>query len=144
VITRPYAIPHGELGAGLRAYLPPVQERRRRPLWPWLWVLVFVLGYLAGARAQAADVVALQVRPQFMIARRGDIAVQVRVPRSAENRLLSIAWSSDVGSAGSTLRPLEGEDAQVLHTLTLTQPTGRQLPVRGHRVRSRRTAARPQ
>lgn len=67
-------------------------------------------------------VVVLQVRPIVLIGR-GDIRVEARVPRHADNRLLAIAWVSDHGSAGSTQRLLEGADAPVLHTLALpSQP----------------------
>lgn len=99
--------------------------RPRRPRWPWLVAaMTFVLGFLAGTHVHAAEipVVALQVRPQIML-QRGDIRIEARVPRDGENRLLSIAWSSDVGSEGATLRQLEGNDALVLHTLWLpSQP----------------------
>jgi hypothetical protein len=62
--------------------------------------------------------VSLLVRPTFMIAR-GDIRIEARVPRDADNRQLTIAWDSDGGSVGNTMRPLEGEGAPVLHTLNL-------------------------
>lgn len=62
--------------------------------------------------------VLLLVRPQILL-RRGDVRIEARVSRHADNRRLAIAWTSDVGTAGSTQRPLEGEDAQVLHTLNL-------------------------
>jgi hypothetical protein len=93
----------------------------RRPVWPWLLVLAFLLGYLTGARLHASGeppVVTLQVRPQVML-QRGDVRAEVRTPRHSENRLLEIAWSSDVGTAGRTMRPLDGEDAPVLQTLDL-------------------------
>jgi hypothetical protein len=92
----------------------------RPPRWPWVVaVLTFLLGFAAGVTLHAGTTpVSLLVRPQLML-QRGDIRIEARVPRSAENRLLSIAWSSDTGSEGSTLRQLEGEDAAVLHTLWL-------------------------
>lgn len=129
----------------IRAIVPSEEDRRRcrlarltieragrprRPHWPFvLAVLMFVLGFLAGVNVHAAEipVVTLQVRPHLML-QRGDMRVEVRVPRHADNRLLSIAWSSDTGSEGSTLRPLEGDDAAVLHTLDLrSQPLGSYL-----------------
>lgn len=93
----------------------------RRPVRPWLLVLAFLLGYLTGARLHASGeppVATLLVRPQVML-QRGDVRVEVRTPRHQDNRLLEIAWSSDVGTAGRTLRPLDGEDAPVLQTLDL-------------------------
>lgn len=62
--------------------------------------------------------VQILVRPLVMLMR-GDIRVEVRVPRHAENRILAISWTSDTGSLGSTMRGLDGEDAPVLHTLNL-------------------------
>jgi hypothetical protein len=76
---------------------------------------------MAGLKA-----VTIKVSPSIMIARRSDVRVEVRVPHDEANRLLSITWSSDTGSVGSSWRPLDGEDAPVLHTLTLpSQPLGR-------------------
>jgi hypothetical protein len=112
-----------------RLTLERAEPPRRR--WPWLLLVAFALGYVAGSVLHASEAippaVSLQVRPLVML-QRGDIRVEVRVPRHGENRLLSIAWSSDIGTAGSTLRPLEGEDAQVLHTLALpSQPAANYL-----------------
>lgn len=84
---------------------------------PRLWILPFAF-LMALAAAPAPRPVSLIVRPAFMIAR-GDIRVEVRVPRDADNRQLTIAWDSDGGSVGNTARALEGEDAAVLHTLNL-------------------------
>lgn len=121
---------------GLRDYrrIPSPAPPRR---WtPWLVAVAFVLGFLAGvATVHAAElgaqkktpVVTLLVRPQVML-QRGDIRVEVRVPPHADNRALAIAWSSDHGTEGSTLRPLEGEDAATLETLTLrSQPPANYL-----------------
>lgn len=66
--------------------------------------------------------VTMTVRPQIML-NRGDIHVEVRVPRNPENRFLSIAWTSDHGSEGSTLKTIDGDDGPVLFTLWLrSQP----------------------
>lgn len=76
---------------------------------------------MAGLKA-----VTIKVVPVIMVARRSDVRVEVRVPHDEANRLLSITWTSDSGSVGSSWRQLEGEDAPVLHTLTLpSQPLGR-------------------
>ncbi len=84
----------------------------------WLLVLAALLA------AAAAPPVALQVRPRILAAR-GDVRVEARVERHADNRILSIAWVSDRGTAGSTQRQLEGADGAVLHTLDLpAQPPG--------------------
>lgn len=123
----PWARPHDVDGAGLRDYRPRPPAPRRIRSTAWLIAIAFLLGVLAGAtlRASAPDrspVVSLRVRPQVML-QRGDVRVEVRVPRHADNRLLSIAWSSDYGTAGTTLRQLDGDDAAVLHTLNLpSQP----------------------
>lgn len=107
-----------------RPHWHPSTTRRRRPWWPWLVVLAFLAGVVIGAAVVSAaePAVTIHVRPQIMI-RRGDIRVEVRVPRHTDNRMLAIAWISDVGTAGSTVRPLEGEDALVMHVLALpSQP----------------------
>ena len=124
----PVANPHDQDSPGLRDYIAHPASARPRVWWPWFLVVAFILGYVAGVELHAEmPAVSLLVRPQVML-RRGDIHVEARVPRAAENRLLSIAWSSDTGTAGSTLRPLEGEDAQVLHTLWLpSQPAANYL-----------------
>lgn len=62
--------------------------------------------------------VSLIVRPRFML-QRGDVRVEARVSRHDSNRLLAIAWVSDVGTTGSTQRQLDGADAPVLHPLNL-------------------------
>jgi len=107
---------------------PGTDRRARRSPWPAIVALAFLLGLLAGVqlRACALDapppIVSILVRPQIML-QRGDIRVEVRVPRHRDNRRLLIAWTSDVGTEGSTIRPLEGEDAAVLHVLALpSQP----------------------
>lgn len=117
------------LGRVLRSALEPV-PRPRGPRWPWVLALVaFAIGFFAGARVHAAEPkIALLVRPTIMIQRRGDIHVEARIPRDADNRLLAIAWTSDGGSAGESQRPLEGDDAPVLHTLWLpSQPAAHYL-----------------
>jgi hypothetical protein len=69
----------------------------------------------------------LLARPTFML-RRGDIRIEVRVLRHADNRRLAIAWTSDVGSAGATQRQIDGQDGPVLHVLTLpSQPAANYL-----------------
>jgi hypothetical protein len=61
----------------------------------------------------------LLARPTFML-RRGDIRIEVRVLRHADNRRLAIAWTSDVG--------IDGQDGPVLHVLTLpSQPAANYL-----------------
>lgn len=126
----PHTYAHDHDRAGLRDYLPrPDLPRPPRRRWPWLLALGFVLGLAAGVTLAAAEppAVSLQVRPQLML-QRGDVRVEVRVPRHADNRMLSIAWTSDAGTAGSTMRPLEGDDAIVLHTLALaSQPAANYL-----------------
>ena len=104
--------------------------RPRGPGWPWILMLIAaVVGFLAGTRVHAAEPrVSLLVRPTIMIQRRGDIHVEARVPRDADNRILAIAWTSDGGTAGESQRPLEGDDAPVLHTLWLpSQPAAHYL-----------------
>jgi hypothetical protein len=126
---KPWNRPHDAIdGAGLRDYLPQIPRPRRRRWLPVVIALAFLLGLVAGVtlRAAAPDrpapVVAMLLRPQIML-QRGDIRVEVRVPRHVDNRVLAIAWSSDHGTEGSTIRPLDGDDAAVLHTLALpSQP----------------------
>lgn len=126
----PHDYAHDHERAGLRDYIARPHSRPPRRWWPALVVLAFLLGFATGVTLSAAPappIVSLVVRPQIMLGR-GDIRIEARVPRSADNRLISIAWTSDRGSAGSTLRPLEGEDAMVLHTLWLTsQPAANYL-----------------
>jgi len=57
--------------------------------------------------------VRLQLRPRVLL-NRGDVDVQVRVPRHAENRRLTVAWDSDQAGAGSREFALEGDRAPVL------------------------------
>ncbi|HXO85219.1 MAG TPA: hypothetical protein VN803_06815 [Gemmatimonadales bacterium] len=118
---KPFAYPHDHERAGLRDYLPSPRRRRR---WPRLIAIAMAGAAIAAAAVTlaAAEPVALQVRPRVML-QRGDIRIEARVPRDVRNQILAIAWSSDVGSAGVTQRPLEGEDAPVLHVLELrSQP----------------------
>lgn len=76
---------------------------------------------MAGLKA-----ITIKVSPLIMVARRSDVRVEVRIPHDEANRQLSISWSSDTGSVGTSLRKLDGEDAPVLHTLWLpSQPLGR-------------------
>lgn len=106
------------------------RERRRQPrrFWPIvLALLTFLAGVFVGAKAYGAERVSVTTQPHIMI-RRGDIRVDARVEHNAENRLLSIAWTSDVGSTGSTLRELAGEDAPLVTTLWLRdQPAAHYL-----------------
>jgi hypothetical protein len=95
----------------------------------WLLVMAASIALAASPSTMPAPSITdpprlvLKVWPSVMLTRREDIRVEARVPRNPENRLLAIAWVSDVGSQGSTLRKLEGDDALVLHTLWLrTQP----------------------
>lgn len=110
-----------------------------------LWILA-IAGAVSAAAPSALPPLSLKVQPTFMVARRGDIRVEARIPRSAENRQLSIAWSSDVGSAGSTQHQIDGEDDAVLHTLNLpSQPAANYLFVaalydRAGKLRSRQEA----
>jgi hypothetical protein len=63
--------------------------------------------------------VSMIVRPTIMT-QRGDIRVEVRVPRHEANRILSISWVSDgPGTWGTELRQLDGESGPVLHVLWL-------------------------
>lgn len=58
----------------------------------------------------------LRVRPLFLL-QRGDIRVEVRVPRHADNRLLAVAWQSDANDSSATQRQLDGDAAPALHTI---------------------------
>lgn len=118
--------PHDVDDAGLRDYVAYPSPPRPRRSWTWAVVLVaFLVGVLAGAELFAAEktpAVDIRVRPQVML-QRGDIRVEVRVARATDNRVLAITWDSLGGSAGSTQRPLDGDNAEVLHTLDLrSQP----------------------
>lgn len=62
--------------------------------------------------------IAITVRPQIML-NRGDIRVEVRIPRDVDNRRLVIAWDSVGGTVGEHQEQLEGDDAPVLHVLAL-------------------------
>lgn len=84
---------------------------------PRLLAFAAALAFLSPVSGQP-PAVALQVRPLFLL-QRGDVRVEVRVPRHAANRRLAIAWISDVGTVGSTQRVLDADDAAVLHTLDL-------------------------
>src|SRR5258708_5710835 len=80
---------------------------------------MLALWWFSGDRhPDAAMRLTLVVRPLILLSR-GDVRVEARVPRDTDNRLLAITWSSDVGTAGETIRQLDGEDAAVLHTLWL-------------------------
>lgn len=92
-----------------------------------LWLLPIAFGLALAAAPSSPPCVTLLVRPHFLL-QRGDVRIEARVPRHADNRQLTIAWDSDNGSAGATMRPLAGEDAQVLHTLNLpSQPSANYL-----------------
>jgi hypothetical protein len=90
--------------------------------------LLIVLATCAAAAATAATamgpapaglaVVTATARPAILITR-GDVRVEARVRPDADNRVLTIAWSSDTGTAGQTVRPLDGDDGPVLHELLL-------------------------
>jgi len=93
-----------------------------------VWLAVFAVLWMAGGDRGtdgfslppiAEPPVALQVRPLFMLAR-GDIRIEVRVARHADNRILAISWDSDGGgSKGETDRKIDGEDGPVLFNVTL-------------------------
>jgi hypothetical protein len=92
--------------------------------------IIGMRGAKSGAKSEAAvqkSQLTLLVRPQLML-QRGDIRLEARVPRHADNRRLAIAWTSDVGSAGATQRQIDGEDGPVLHVLMLSsQPPANYL-----------------
>lgn len=52
----PHVYAHDDARAGLRDYLPRPDLPRPRRLWPWLVVLAFLLGFVAGV---AIDFVSL-------------------------------------------------------------------------------------
>lgn len=60
----------------------------------------------------------ITVRPQIMISR-SDMRIEVVVPPNERNRMLSISWDSDRGTAGSTLRTIDGENGPVIHELEI-------------------------
>lgn len=128
----PYVHPDdGGERAGLRDYMFRPDARRHHVRRDVGFILIFVLGFLAGyalrAEALGSDVVSLIARPQIML-QRGDVRIEVRVPRHADNRLLSLAWSSDHGTDGASVRPLEGDEAAALQTFSLTsQPAANYL-----------------
>lgn len=128
----PWAHPHDADDPGLRDYLPRPGARPARVAVPaWVIVAIFLLGLLLGVgvgfAAAAPAPVALVVRPQILL-QRSDVRVEARVPADARNRLLAIAWTSDVGTECSTQRAIAGEDGPVLHVLTLmSQPAANYL-----------------
>jgi hypothetical protein len=114
---------HDDPLAGVRGYRG---RRDRRALRFWIAVVAFLLGTLFGAQLHGESCLTLQVRPQVMLPMtRRDITVEVRIPRHAHHRKFAIAWTSDVGTEGSTVRDLEGEASAVLQPLLLRdQPAG--------------------
>lgn len=117
----PLPIPHGEPGAGLRDWLPiaaaPPRPRARR--WVLVLLLIFLFGVLCGRTTASAapPCVTLQVRPAIVLPMtRVDVRLELRIPRHADHRAYSVAWTSDVGSEGSLARQLEGDASEVLHT----------------------------
>ena len=117
--------------AGVRGFR---SARRRAPSTAfWLALVAFLLGTLFGARLHGESCLRLQVRPQVMLPlTRSDIRVELRIPRHAHHRQYAIAWTSDTGSVGSTVRDLDGEASAVLHPLLLRdQPAGHYLFVAG-------------
>jgi hypothetical protein len=143
-VTRP-----NDDGAGRWARLQRLSLERqvppRRPRWPWVLALVALLVGYGARELHGAGRVSILVRPAIML-RRGDVHLEVRVPRDADNRLLAIAWNSDAGTAGGTQRRLAGDAAQVLHVLDLpSQPAAHYVFVatvfdRSGMVRDRATA----
>lgn len=113
---------------GLRDVRAAVHARPRRsfPRWPWLIAIGFLLGLLFAETVHAAEpCVELRVRPRFML-RRGDLDLTARVRRHADHRALVVAWTSDVGSEGSSVTVLEGDRARTLVPLMLhDQPAAR-------------------
>lgn len=75
--------------------------------------LAYLLGLWSGTLFAAERCVSLTVRPTAMLIS-SDVDVQVRVTRHEDHRLLSVAWDSDTGNAGSRLFALEGEHERVL------------------------------
>ena len=151
MIREPFAYPHDHELAGLRDYRATRRPRRSSSLF-WI-ALAFLLGTLFGAQLHGGQdggespnghprgsvgttvptpvgtseaCLRLQVRPTVMLPMtRSNIRVELRIPRHAHHRRYAIAWTSDVGSEGSTQRQLEGEASAVLQPLLLRdQPAG--------------------
>ncbi len=125
----PYSRPHDDPQApGLRDYRPgglePDTRALRGMLWAAVFALIFLLGFATGTVYGAERCLTVRVRPTVML-QRGDIQVEARIARHADHRVYAIAWTSDIGSEGSTQRQLEGADAAALQTLSLRdQPAG--------------------
>jgi hypothetical protein len=123
--VRPYAIPQGEAGEGLRDYMPASTAARRRPRarWPWLVLIAFLLGVATGAKAFAAEpaVRFIQPRTPFVLAGLTGtlIPVQIRIEPDAANRAYAITWCD-----GASSRSLDGADAAPI------QPEEKPLEVR--------------
>lgn len=121
-MTRPYAIPHDQEGAGLRDYLPSVHVIPPRPRWPWILLLGFALGFLAHAELAAAETIAF-IQPRVHVVNAPptgvDVPVQIRIVPSAANRAYAIAWCD-----GAHAHTLDGADEATV------QPTERPLLVR--------------
>ena len=60
----------------------------------------------------------LAVRPLVMLTR-GDISAQIRVAASERNRAMVLSWTSDYGTAGSTVKQVDGENGPVLFRIEL-------------------------
>lgn len=56
--------------------------------------------------------ISLHVRPLLLLSR-GDVRVEIRVPRDVDNRAVVLAWASDV-SSGSSAFGIDGEAGPVL------------------------------
>lgn len=120
---RPYAIAHDQEGAGLRAYLPSIDVQTPRPRWPWLVLLAFAMGFLAGVKASAAPAPVMFIQPRVPIVLAPPtgtvIPVQIRIEPHAENRAYAITWCD--GAHGHSLDG--AEDAAI-------QPVAKALDVR--------------
>ena len=103
--------------------------------------LAYLLGLWSGTLFAAERCVSLTVRPTAMLIS-SDVDVQVRVTRHEDHRLLSVAWDSDTGNAGSRLFALEGGmAASSRRARRRSRP--RRIPWRPRRRSGRPTTAAP-